>query len=139
MKPCFLEYELAQGSLYTHWEKFTPRHLVIWSLSYCCTQVGIITGQYDLQEVVIVQLAVIIEIEVGNCVCKVSWLHLSEAIFPLELGELLRIDCTSVSSVDPFEGRVWFEVPHRSKYLTKFLDRYLLLCVVDEDLFYFQL
>ena len=85
----------------------------------------------------IVQFAVVIEIEVGNCVCKVSWLHLSEAIFPLELGELLRIDSSRVPSVDPLEGRVWFEVSHRSKYLTKFLDRYLLLCVVDEDLFYF--
>ena len=86
----------------------------------------------------VAQLAVAFEVEVRDHVCKICWLHLSETIFPLELSELLRIDGAAVGSVDALERCVWFKVSHCRQYLPQFLDGYLLLGMVNEDLLNFE-
>ena len=66
----------------------------------------------------VIQFAISIKIEVSKCISEVFRLHLSEAIFPLELSELLRIDRSTVPSVNAFECCIRLEVPHGRQNLS---------------------
>lgn len=54
LKPYFLIKQLAQRPFNTAWQEFTSWHFVAGSLSSSCSQKWVITGQQDLEEVVIV-------------------------------------------------------------------------------------
>ena len=61
----------------------------------------------------IVELAITIQIKVADCVAEILGHHFSEAVFPLELSELLSINDTSISSINSFKSSVGLEISHR--------------------------
>ena len=58
MKSHLLEDKLAEGSFDAHGQGLVAGKLIVGTLSDCCAQISIITGENDLQEVVIVEQSV---------------------------------------------------------------------------------
>ena len=136
--PDLLKNELANCPFDTHRQELVPRQLVVRSLSNSCSQVGIIAGQKQLQEVVVVEQIIPIQVEILNHLLEIFRLKLAIAVLSLELGQRCRIDVSSVLSINTLEGCVWFEVSHRREYLPQPLDCNLLLSSVHQQFLYFQ-
>ena len=85
----------------------------------------------------IVELTIPIQIKIANGIAEILGHHFSEAVFPLELSELLSINDTSISSINSFESSVGFKISHCCQDLPQFLDCYLLFSVIDKNLFDF--
>jgi len=82
----------------------------------------------------IVESLVAIEVKVVDHLLKVFRLQLTEAILSLEICQRLRIDEASVLAINSLERCVRLKVSHCRQNLPDLLYRYLLLCMVDEDL-----
>ena len=138
MHPDLLKNELANCPFNAHRQELVPRQLVVRSLSNSCSQVGIIAGQKQLQEVVVVEQIIPIQVEILNHLLEIFRLKLAVAVLSLELGQRCCIDVSSVLSINTLEGCVWFEVSHRREYLPQPLNRDLLLSRVYKQFFDFQ-
>ena len=60
----------------------------------------------------IVELAIPIQIKIADGIAEILGHHFSEAVFPLELSELLSIYHTSISSINTLKCCIRFEVSH---------------------------
>ena len=138
MHPDFFEDQLAESPFNPHGKEFISGQLVVWSLSDCGPQVGIVAGQQHLQEVVIVEQLITIQVEVLDHLFEVCWLQLTVPIFPLELGDRVGVDVARVAAVDALERSVRLEVAHGRQDLPQSLNRDLLLRDVDKDLLDFE-
>ena len=139
MQSCLLKQQLTEGSFHAHWQVLVSWHLIVRSLAHGCPEVGVVTRQQHLEEVVVVEQLVAIQVEVLDELLEVRRPQLAVAILSLELGKRVRIDVTRALAVDSLEGRVGFEVAHGCEDLAQALDGDLLLCVVNEHLLDFEL
>lgn len=87
----------------------------------------------------VVQLAVVIQVEVSDHEDEVFGRDLPVAIFSLKLANFFCSDVACVVAVDPLECRVRFEVSNCCQDLPHFLDSELLLGVEEQELLEFQL
>ena len=138
MQSDFFEDELAECPFDPHGQEFIPGQLIVGSLTDGRSQVGVVAGQQDLQEVVIVQQFIPIQVEIFEELLEVGGLQFSVAVLALELGELSSIDVPCIVPVNSLEGSVGFEVAHGSQNLAQSFNGNLLLCVIDQDLLHFQ-
>ena len=139
MHPYLFEKQLTESSLDTHGQALLSWHIVGWSLRYSSPQVGIVTWQNNLQKVVVIQLSIAIQIKVVNHLPKVFRLQFSVPIFSLELGQFIGTYQAIAGAIDSSESSIWLKVSHRCKYLPELLDLDLLIRIVHQYLFDFQL
>lgn len=69
----FLENQLAHRSLDSHWQEFVGVELLVRSLGCSRSKERIITGQKDLEEIVIIKFAISVEIKVVDHEDEVLW------------------------------------------------------------------
>ena len=112
---------------------------MIGSLSGGRPQERIVARQENLEEIVVIQLAIAVQIEVVDHEYEVLGGHFSVAIFPFELANLLGADVACAIPIDPFEGRVGLEIADGSQDLAHLLDGKLLFGHEKEQFFEFQL
>ena len=134
MKLNFLVYQLTHCSFDSHWQKLIWIEFLIWTLSGCTSQKGIVTGKKDLQEVMVVQFRVSIQVEVIDKEYEILRRDLSVAIFPFKLAELLGIQEPCSVTIDPLESSIRLKVTYRRKYLPHLFDCELLISNKQQQL-----
>lgn len=112
MQSYFLEDKLTQCSFNPHGQILKSWHVICRSLSDSRPEVGIVTGEQNLQEVMIVDHFVPIQVKIVNHLLKVFRLQFSIAVFPLELCQLNRPNKPWIVPINPLECCVGLKVSH---------------------------